>query len=139
MKDHISLLVVDDDVDDRNLFIEAVKEIDEDIECIIASDGQQALDLLKDSTELPDFIFLDIRMPRFNGKKCLLEIKKDERLKSIPVIIYSTSREVEESKDLRDMGAVYFITKPSNPEEIYYLVSFVLEEELKFFRQDKRS
>lgn len=138
MNDHISVLIVDDDADDRQLFIEAVKEIDHDIECFTANDGKQALDLLKDTGKpLPDFIFLDLRMPRYNGKKCLMEIKKDDRLKHIPVIIYTTSREVEESQELKSMGAVYFISKPSNPEEIYYIVSFVLEEQLNAMRRDK--
>ena len=131
MKENISLLIVDDDDDDRNLFIETVKEVDEDIECNTANDGLQALDLLKNSLNLPDFIFLDLRMPRFNGKKCLLELKKDERLKTIPVIIYTTSNDVEESNYLKEMGAVYFMSKPSNPQELYYLVSFVLEEQLR--------
>jgi CheY-like chemotaxis protein len=138
MKNNLRLLIVDDDTDDIELFIEAAKEIDENIECITANNGQQALELLKNNTSgLPDFIFLDIRMPVFDGKKCLLEIKKDERLKHIPVIIYTTSKEVEESKELRKMGAVYFISKPANAEEIYYLVSFVLEEQLNASRMNK--
>lgn len=130
MKANLHLLIVDDDVDDRELFIEAVREVDEEIQCSTAKDGQQALEILKnESIKLPDFIFLDLRMPRFNGKKCLLEIKNDDRLKNIPVIIYSTSREVEESIEMKGMGAIHFITKPSRPEEIYYLVSVVLEEQ----------
>lgn len=136
MKNNISILIADDDQDDRELFIEAVKEIDEQITCITAKDGQHALELLKNSLHpLPDFIFLDIRMPRFNGKKCLIEIKKDERLKHIPVIIYTTSREVTESVELKEMGAVHFISKPSNPEELYYLISFALEEQWNELRK----
>jgi len=95
----------------------------------------RVLILRKPGSKLPHFIFLDLRMPRYNGKKCLQEIKKDERLKHIPVIIYSTSREVEESQELKAMGAVHFISKPSNPDEIYYLVSFVLEEQLNAARR----
>lgn len=121
--------IVDDDADDRTLFIEAVKEIDAGIECISANNGEEALILLNDpENSLPDFIFLDLRMPRIDGKKCLLEIKKNERLKHIPVVIFTTSRDVEESKALKEMGAFYFISKPNNPEEIYYLISFVLDE-----------
>src|ERR1044071_4033355 len=80
MKNNIRLLLVDDDADDRMLFIDAVEEIDKTIECIIATDGRHALELLQnDKLPLPDFVFLDIRMPRVNGKNCLYEIKKDER------------------------------------------------------------
>ena len=131
MKEKMKLLIVDDDVDDRNFFIEAVREIDGHIECVTAKDGQEALELLRDlSQSLPNYIFLDLRMPRINGKKCLVEIKKDERLKKIPVIIYTTSREIEESNELQLLGAVHFISKPTNPEEVYYVISFALEEQL---------
>ncbi len=131
MKKQLRLLIVDDDPDDRTFFIEAAKEIDEHIVCLTANDGQKALDLLKTNLEsLPDLIFLDIRMPLLNGKKCLLEIKKDPRLKHIPVIIYTTSKVVEESIELKKMGAVHFISKPANADEIYYLISVVIEEYL---------
>lgn len=130
MKNKTKLLIVDDDADDRQLFIDAVKDFDEDIVCVSAKDGKEALDLLNDlNTSLPDYIFLDLRMPRFNGKRCLMEIKKNERLKEIPVIIYTTSRELEDSKELKEMGAIHFISKPANPEEVYFVVSFALEEQ----------
>lgn len=135
---YMRLLIVDDDADDRKLFIEAVKEIDEAIECISAKDGKHALELLSSTLNpLPDFIFLDLKMPRFNGKKCLIEIKKDERLKKIPVIIYTTSKEVSESKELKEMGAVHFISKPTNADEIYYLISFVLDEQWSVMHNKK--
>ena len=127
MNDSTHLFIVDDDADDRRLFIEAVKEVGENIECTSAINGEEALQILKDpGIPLPDFIFLDIRMPRVNGKQCLQEIKKDARLKHIPVIIFTTSKDVEESRELKEMGAYYFISKPNNPNEIFYLVSYVL-------------
>ena len=138
MKTSMSFFIVDDDVDDRNLFIDAVKEVDAGIECISVNNGEQALALLTDpESSLPDFIFLDLRMPRIDGKKCLVEIKKNERLKHIPVVIYTTSRDVEESKDLKELGAFYFISKPNNPEEIFYLVSFVLDEHWSVSNRNK--
>lgn len=140
MKNSMSFLIVDDDADDRMLFIEAVREIDMSIECKIARNGEQALKLLSNiEYPLPDFIFLDIRMPRIDGKKCLVEIKKDERLKNIPVIIYTTSKGVEESKELRDMGAFHFISKPRNADEIFYLISFVMDEHANALRRNKSS
>ena len=139
MKENMSFLIVDDDADDRMLVIESVREIDETIECKIARNGEQALELLRNiEVPLPNFIFLDIRMPRLNGKKCLFEIKKDERLKHIPVIIYTTSKAVEESKELRAMGAFHFISKPRNADEIFYLISFVMEEHADVLRRNKR-
>ena len=131
MEDNINILIVDDDADDRKFFIDAIKEVDAAINCSTAIDGKQALEQLRNShNSLPDFIFLDLRMPRVSGKKCLEQIKADKRLKSIPVIIYTTSTDVQESKELRKLGAVHFISKPTNPDEIYYVVSLVLEEQL---------
>src|SRR5664279_4674386 len=99
MQKHMSLLVVDDDPDDRELFIEAVKEVDQMIECFTAKNGLQALEWLRDQTHsAPDLIFLDISMPMLNGKNCLSAIKKDTRLQTIPVIIYTTSKDVGESR-----------------------------------------
>ena len=129
MKKNISILLVDDDDDDKQLFIESVKEVDEDISCVTASDGQEAIILLKDEhNTLPDYIFLDLRMPRINGKQCLEEIRKDKRLQHIPVFIYTTSKNVQDSIDLKKMGAVHFISKPENPTEIYYILSMILSE-----------
>ena len=140
MKNKTKLLIVDDDADDRQLFIDAVKDFDEQIVCVSAKDGKEALDLLNDlNTSLPDYIFLDLRMPRFNGKRCLMEIKKNERLKEIPVIIYTTSRELEDSKELKEMGAIHFISKPANPEEVFFVVSFALEEQWNASSNQKKS
>jgi len=93
MKKNITIFIVDDDEDDKRLFIESAKEANKNIHCVTASDGQEALKLLKDEQNpLPDYIFLDLRMPRMSGRKCLEEIRKDQRLRHIPVFIYTTSR-----------------------------------------------
>lgn len=92
-------------------------------------DGEQALEILENNQfSLPDYIFLDLRMPKINGRQCLVQIKSDERLKHIPVIVYTTSKEVQETEEMQGLGAVHFITKPTDTEEIYYVISQVLEE-----------
>ncbi len=129
MQKSIAILLIDDDADDRKLFFEAVREVDSSIACIGAGNGREALLYLKNETNRPpDFIFLDLRMPGLSGQKCLEEIKKDMRLAHIPVVIYTTSREVSESIELKNLGAVHFMSKPTSPDEIYYMVSFVLSE-----------
>ena len=129
MKKNIRLLLVDDDSEDRVLFIDAVNEVDNTIECVELTNGEEALEYLMNlSTVLPDCIFLDLRMPKISGKKCLIEIKNNDRLKDIPVYIYTTSRDVEESRELKQIGAFHFISKPNNADEIYYLLAFAMEE-----------
>ena len=132
MDQPITILLVDDDADDRKLFIEAVNEFDDKINCISMPDGLKALQYLNNEmNQLPDFIFLDLRMPGLSGQKCLEEIKKVSRLMLIPVIVYTTSREVEESIKLKEMGASHFMSKPTSPDEVYYMISLVLGEKWK--------
>lgn len=125
----MTVFMIDDDDDDRMLFTEAVKEVDETIACITAESAQEALLYLKNKiNQLPDFIFLDLRMPGMSGQKCLEEIKLDPRLAPVPVIAYTTSREIKDSIALKKLGAVHFMSKPTSADEIYYMVSVVLGE-----------
>lgn len=132
MNKRVTILFADDDSDDRALFCKAVEEVDSDLICHTFEDGYEALKYLRNTKNpLPDYIFLDLRMPKMSGKKCLQEIRSDDRLKEIPVIMYSTSDDVEDSKDLAESGATHFVTKPTNADEIYYLISMVLTEKWK--------
>lgn len=123
------ILLIDDDEDDRKLFFEATAAFDETIKYIAAADAQEALLYLNDTANaLPEFIFLDLRMPGLSGEQCLIEIKKNPRLASIPVIIYTTSTDEKESVRLKELGAAHFMSKPVFPDDVYYMVSFVLGE-----------
>jgi CheY-like chemotaxis protein len=137
MKENMVILIVDDDEDDRKLFIESAKEINPGIIFITASDGQEALRLLKDEhNRLPDHIFLDLRMPRVGGRKCLEEIRKDKRLRDLPVFIYTTSTDVKDSMELKEMGATHFISKPADPGDIYYILSVILDEKWEHLNKE---
>ena len=107
----MTILYAEDDDEDRELMSEALKEIDPSISCIVAHHGQNALEILSESDELPDYIFLDVNMPVMDGKKCLKELKKDTRYKEIPVIIYSTTSNEQEIEELYALGASNFIRK----------------------------
>jgi CheY-like chemotaxis protein len=111
------------------LFFEATEDYDDTIKYFAAADAREALLYLNNAANtLPDFIFLDLKMPGLSGEQCLIEIKKDPRLASIPVIIYTTSRDEKESKRLKGLGAAHFMSKPVLPDDVYYMVSFVLGE-----------
>lgn len=104
----------DDDPEDCQLFAEALQQIDPGLKPIIAKDGKEALTLLNQMRDLPDYIFLDINMPLVDGKKCLIEIKKSDRLKGIPVIMYSTTSDTNEIQQYYKLGAHDFLIKPAN-------------------------
>jgi CheY-like chemotaxis protein len=109
-----TVLIVDDDEDDRDLFCIALHDIDPSINCIIARNGIEAMQGLRSQNfERPDWIFLDLNMPRLNGIQCLMELKKDPSLQDIPVIIYTTSKLKEDREKTQQLGAIHFITKPS--------------------------
>jgi CheY-like chemotaxis protein len=114
MYDQKKILLVDDDADDRFFFQRAVKKIDGSYECITAQNGEDALEKLRAAARLPDYIFLDLNMPLMNGKACLAELKRDERLKNIPVIIYTTSNFSKDFEDTMKMGAAHYMTKTSD-------------------------
>jgi CheY-like chemotaxis protein len=123
-----TFFIVDDDIDDQELFIEAVNEVDRSIHCLASSNCEEALDMLKSGKmDLPDLIFLDLNMPRVNGKQCLAEIKKESSLRDIPVIIYSTSSEKRDIEETSRLGASYFLTKPNKFEELCKALSHVVK------------
>jgi CheY-like chemotaxis protein len=127
-----TFFIVDDDIDDQELFIEAVNEVDNSIQCLSASNCEEALDLLKSGNiVLPDMIFLDLNMPRLNGKQCLAELKKQANLRDIPVIIYSTSSEKRDIEETTRLGAAHFLTKPNKFEELCKAITFVVSKDWK--------
>ena len=124
-----TLLLVDDDPDDRLLFSEVIQEIDEDIKIAFATNGAEALQMLQDTnTLMPEIIFLDLNMPKMNGKQCLKQLKKNPLLSSIPVIIYSTSTATEDIDDSMNLGADYFLVKPITMKELKTELLYVLTE-----------
>ena len=115
MKKLNTILLVDDDVDDQEVFCEVLKEINSSIECITAADCEEVLTILQNNLPgLPDYIFLDLNMPKMNGKQCLEALKEHEVFKNIPVIIYSTSSSIRDKNETDDLGAAYFLTKPNS-------------------------
>lgn len=126
----ITVLIVDDDNDDREMFKEAASEINFDINCIEAVNGHDALQLLKKEEAFPDYIFLDLNMPRMNGRQFLEQFKKNEKFSSIPVIIYTTAKLMEDREEAKELGAVHFISKPSSISALKKELEFVFSKEI---------
>lgn len=122
----MKIFYADDDAEDREIFCDLVEQINPAIEVLLSKDGQEALDILNALTRLPDFIFLDINMPRLNGLECLIRLKSDDRLKAVPVVIYSTSTDSREVKRLKSLGAEEFISKGSSVEKLRTCIRDVL-------------
>jgi len=125
-----SILLVDDDADDRDLFAEAVTFIDPTIRITTKRDGEELMDYLKVSTGY-DLIFLDLNMPRKNGKECLVEIRANQRHAATPIIIYTTSLNPMDVEDTFAQGANFFLRKPNSFEELKDVLGYVLAGKLR--------
>lgn len=122
---HIAL--ADDDEDDCVLFKDVLDELLISPRVSWAKNGDDLMENLSTSDRpLPDIIFLDVNMPIKNGIECLKEIRKDERLKHLPVIIFSTSTQqwaVEQAYELR---ANLFIRKPDTFQKLKDIIQRIL-------------
>ena len=131
MKKPEKVFIIDDDNDDVELFIEAVNSVDPSIQCYNAFNSDDALKKLMYTMEiLPDIIFLDLNMPGINGKQCLTEIKKSEKLKDIPVVIYTTSSFHKDIEETKKLGASHFLTKPSSFSDTCKILSEIIFKEV---------
>jgi CheY-like chemotaxis protein len=109
----MTILIVDNDMDDVLFFRDALAEIDPGIESIAAFNGIEALQKLEIAEIKPDFIFLDLNMPKMDGKQCLKHLKNNPLFQSIPVIIYSTNSRPEDKEEMLALGAASYLVKPN--------------------------
>jgi CheY-like chemotaxis protein len=127
------ILIADDDPDDRLLIKEAFEESAWRNPLHFVQDGVELLDYLfrrgkyAEFAEepLPDLILLDLNMPRKNGIEALEEIKKDPELKTIPIIVFTTSKAEEDILRSYNLGVNSFITKPVSFDLLVELTGFL--------------
>jgi CheY-like chemotaxis protein len=113
------ILLADDDEDDRALFTDALQELYDGIELTTAKNGVDLMRLLDTwRGNLPDVIFLDLNMPLKNGFECLDEIRAQQRLRELPVVILSTSSLKETVDILHKKRANMYIKKPGTYPEL---------------------
>jgi chemotaxis family two-component system response regulator Rcp1 len=123
----IDILLVEDNPGDVRLTIEALKEDKLQNNLHVVRDGIEAMDFLHQEGEYanmprPDLILLDLNLPKKDGCEVLEEIKADERLKRIPVVILTTSQAEEDILRTYGLHANCYITKPVNLEQFTKVV-----------------
>lgn len=117
------ILIADDDADDVQLTKDCFAENKLDIAVNDVGDGQILMDHLKEMSgvaglkNLPQLILLDLNMPRKNGLEALKELKQDDMLRKIPVVIFSTSNASKDIEKAYELGASCFVSKPNTMEE----------------------
>lgn len=106
------LIYVDDDEDDRMLFEDAVKDLFPNLELKLYPNGVNLIgNLLEDVAPLPKLIFIDLNLSGKSGLECIIEIRGNEALKKIPVIVYSTSSSARDKENSMRLGADFYLTK----------------------------
>lgn len=121
-----SILHIDDDNDDQEIFCLALEQLHEPINCISESSAKTALEKLISKEWQPQAIFLDLNMPVMSGQQFLAEIKSLTELKDIPIFILSTSSHKTTIELMKEMGAADFITKPANHNELIDILKELL-------------
>ncbi len=129
---HVSILIADDDADDRMLTEEALKENKLTNELHFVEDGEQLLNFLQhkggytpENAPRPGLILLDLNMPKMDGREALKLIKADPKLKRIPVIILTTSKAEQDIIKTYDLGVNSFISKPVTFENLVKLTRHI--------------
>ncbi len=124
---NLNILLADDDTDDCTFFTEALEDLKLSAHLTIVRDGEQLMQLLKEETKvLPNVIFLDINMPRKDGFECLWDMKRDKRLKDIPVIMFSTSNSPTQIDTVFKIGAHVYIHKPGDFSQLKEVIRHAL-------------
>jgi CheY-like chemotaxis protein len=138
----ITILMADDDPDDRMLAREALEENRLANDLCFVEDGEELMDYLHQrgkykepaAAPRPGLILLDLNMPRKDGREALKEIKADPHLRRIPVIVLTTSKAEEDILRTYDLGANSFIIKPVTFESLVKAMKAMAKYWLEFVR-----
>lgn len=121
-----NIWLIDDDEDDQDIFLTALEKVGLSIHCTAFEHAGEALNQLQTTQPNPDLIFLDLNLPGMNGQQFLMEIKKAEALKSIPVVILSTSSHKATIELTKELGAMDFFSKPDKFEDLIQILKSIL-------------
>lgn len=123
----LNILLADDDIDDCHFFKAALEALPQTTKLTVVHDGDALMNHLTENTErLPHVLFLDINMPRKNGFECLSEIKNNETLKDLPVVMFSTSAAQDKINILFKNGADVYVRKPSDFAQLVQIIHHAL-------------
>ena len=126
----IEILLVEDNPGDVRLTVEGLKESKVRNNLHVARDGVEAMEFLHRQGQhtnavRPDLILLDLNLPRMDGREVLLEIKSDAKLKTIPVVVLTTSRAEHDVLRSYELQANCYITKPVDLEQFITVVKSI--------------
>ena len=127
----LNILLVEDNIADADLTIEALKDSRINIQIDVVDDGEKALNYLLQKGEYktaltPDIIFLDLNLPRINGNEVLKEIRNNDRLKHLTVVVLSTSDSPDDISNIYQLNANCYIKKPVDVDLFYEAIASLM-------------
>ncbi len=126
MKNMVEILLIEDNPDDAGLTIRTLKKNNLGNHLIHLEDGQDALDFLfNEENRMPKLILLDLKMPRVDGIEVLRKLKSDEKKRSIPVVVLTSSKEEKDIVEAYKLGVNAYIVKPVDFDQFVKAVTQV--------------
>lgn len=127
----VEILLVEDNPQDAELTIRALRKHNLANQIYVAEDGAEALEFIfctgkyndRDFTKPPKVIFLDLKLPKISGLEVLQEIKSNPLTKSLPVVVVTSSRENPDIKRAYELGANSYVVKPVNFDDFLNAMS----------------
>ena len=135
----ITIFYVDDDKDDLEYFENAMSTIDENVEIYTHNQPECLLTALDNPPPHPHLLFVDLNMPGINGFEILENVRKSPVHKTLPVVIFSTSTDNDVIKKSKELGANYYLPKPSSYLHLKKSLQHILQIDWRKFDPQKES
>jgi two-component system, response regulator len=119
----IDILLVEDNPNDAELTLRALRKNEMGARVAIARDGAEALDYIFKSEQKPKVIFLDLKLPKIDGIEVLRRIRADQSTKAIPVVVLTSSQEERDISATYKLGVNSYVVKPVEFDKFYKTVS----------------
>lgn len=141
MAETIKVLLVEDSQADARLIKEVFRDEKIMVDLDIARDGEEAMEYLLSEGNNPDLVILDLNLPRKDGREVLAEIKENKSLRTIPVVILTTSQSEEDILKSYKLNANCYVTKPIDLDQFIKIIKSLDEfwfSAVKFPRENKK-
>lgn len=120
--EEIDILLVEDNPNDAELTLRALRKSDIGARLAIARDGAEALEYLLSDRPKPKVVFLDLKLPKIDGIEVLRRVRADDRAHSIPVVVLTSSQEERDINECYKLGVNSYVVKPVEFDKFYKAV-----------------
>lgn len=114
MKNEFTIFYTDDDAEDLEFFTEVTSAMGDHLNLVTQNNGKKLLHDLENPPPNPHIVFLDLNMPGFSGFDVLQQLRSSDEYKHLPIVIFSTSSDEQTIAKSRELGASYYVPKPTN-------------------------